>query len=203
VVAESGATCAGRYVIGADGAASAVRRGVPMDQAAWRARLGMGFECFIDRRDPALHAPAHPDLRDDFPSVYAGFIRTGYGWVFPHGDRVAVGLGGLAPGEGRGVRECFGSFLDFLGLSRDWLARSRAHLLPYGNFLADPVHHRVLLAGDAAGLVENLFGEGIYYACAAGSWPAAPRWPDGTGATPGPHTWRGCPGTSIPSSPAP
>lgn len=168
VTTESGADYAARHVIGADGAASAVRRAFPVDQAAWRARLGMGMECFIDRRDSALAAPAHPDLADDFPTVYAGFIRTGYGWVFPHGDRVAVGLGGLASGDARHMRECFGAFLDFLGLSRDWLSRTKAHLLPYGNFLASPVHDRALLAGDAAGLVENLFGEGIYYALRSG-----------------------------------
>ncbi len=168
VTSSAGETYTASYLIGADGAASAVRTAFPGDAKAWKARLGMGFECFIDRADPALAAPAHPDLRDDFPTVYAGFIRTGYGWVFPHGERVAVGLGGLSHQKEPRVRDCFAAFLDFLGLSRRWLDRAGAHLLPYGNFLKNPARHRALLAGDAAGLVENLFGEGIYYALRSG-----------------------------------
>jgi flavin-dependent dehydrogenase len=42
--------------------------------------------------------------------------------------------------------------------------------LPYGNYLHDPVFGRALLAGDAGGFVEPLFGEGIFYALCTGMY---------------------------------
>jgi geranylgeranyl reductase family protein len=164
---EDGRTHRGRFLIGADGAASAVRRSFPVDRAAFAANMGLGLECRIVLSDPECRA-AHPDLRDPFPTVYSGFIRTGYGWVFPHGGHMVVGLGGLLARDGAAMRREFAAFLDFLGLPRHWLERSKAHLLPYGNFLTRPVHANAVLAGDAAGLVENLFGEGLYYALRSG-----------------------------------
>jgi len=171
VTLDDGRTVSGRFLIGADGAASAVRRFFPVDRAALAANMGMGLECRIPLDDPDHHA-AHPDLRDAFPTVYSGFIRTGYGWVFPHGGHVMVGLGGLLARDGAAMRREFAAFLQFLSLPRTWIERSKAHLLPYGNFLRRPAHEKALLAGDAAGLVESLFGEGLYYALRSGELAA-------------------------------
>jgi len=171
VVTEGGRRYQGRYLIGADGAASVVRRAFPLKRQVFAANMGLGLECHVGRDDPDLLA-AHPDLREDFPTVYSGFVRTGYGWVFPHGGHMVVGLGGLVSRRGASMRREFAAFLDFLGLPPVFLDRSRAHLLPYGNFLSRPAHDRALLAGDAAGLVETLFGEGIYYALRSGELAA-------------------------------
>jgi geranylgeranyl reductase family protein len=171
VTLDDGRTVTGRFLIGADGAASIVRRAFPVDRAAFSANMGMGLECRISRDDPE-YGTAHPDLRDPFPTVYSGFIRTGYGWVFPHGGHVVAGLGGLADRDGAAVRSQFAAFLRFLGLPGRFIEQSRAHLLPYGNFLSRPAHEKALLAGDAAGLVESLFGEGLYYALHSGQLAA-------------------------------
>ncbi|MDQ7832145.1 MAG: geranylgeranyl reductase family protein [Desulfovibrionaceae bacterium] len=171
VVTQDGARYQGRFLIGADGAASVVRRAFPVRRETFAANMGLGLECHVRHDDPDILA-AHPDLREAFPTVYSGFVRTGYGWVFPHGGHVVVGLGGICPRQGGAMRREFAAFLDFLGLPGSHVERSKAHLLPYGNFLTRPGHGKALLAGDAAGLVETLFGEGIYYALRSGELAA-------------------------------
>ena len=158
----------GRYVIGCDGAASLVRRACPFDGAAWKAGMGGALEFSIDRDDPRLAASAHADLRADYPTVYAGFLRAGYGWVFPHADKLVIGIGGHSARHGREFRAKFREFVEFLGLPRELADTAKGHGLPYGNYITRPWHGRVFLAGDAAGLVETLFGEGIYYALRSG-----------------------------------
>src|SRR4030095_17212947 len=48
------------------------------------------------------------------------------------------------------------------------VATLRAHHLPFSTWRPPPGRGRVLLAGDAASLVNPLSGEGIYYALASG-----------------------------------
>ena len=42
----------------------------------------------------------------------------------------------------------------------------------FGNFVREPVKNNVLLVGDAAGLVDAMTGEGIYFAVESG-WQAS------------------------------
>jgi len=158
----------GRHVIGADGVASVVRRACPFSSASWREGMGGGMELYLPRDDARLSGPVHEDLRAASPTVYAGFLRAGYGWVFPHKDRLAIGIGGHSVLHGREFRKKFREFLAFLGLPPELADTAKGHGLPYGNYLEKPWHGRALLAGDAAGLVETLFGEGIYYALRSG-----------------------------------
>lgn len=157
-----------RHIIGADGVASVARRACPFDAAAWKHGMGGAMEFYLPYDDPRLAGAVHEDLRAPYPTVYAGFLRAGYGWVFPHKEKLAIGIGGHSLLHGKEFRSKFRDFLDFLGLPRELADASRGHGLPYGNYLAKPWYGRVLLAGDAAGLVETLFGEGIYYALRSG-----------------------------------
>lgn len=173
VVTASGRTFKAGRIIGADGAMSAVRAGFPIDPRAWRVNLGTGVEVFLRKDDPRLGPHVHEDLRASFPTVYAGFIPAGYAWVFPHRDRLVLGLGSLnRAGSGR-FRQAFAGFLRFLGLPESLAGELRGHPLPYGNYIARPAYGRALLAGDAAGYVETLFGEGIYYALRSGELAGA------------------------------
>lgn len=158
----------GRYVIGCDGVASVTRRCCHFDGATWRRGLGGALEIALSRTDPLLAAKTHPDLQADFPIVYAGFLRAGYGWVFPHKDRLVIGIGGHSLVHSHDFIPKFKEFLTFLGLPSALAATARGYGLPYGNYLDHPWRGRTFLAGDAAGLVETLFGEGIYYALHSG-----------------------------------
>jgi len=167
---QDGRTLTGKYLIGADGALSAVRAHCPVDQRAFRREQGMGLELYLSREWLAAHigrSGLHPDLLADFPTIYSGFIDAGYSWSFPHRDRVIVGICGLYHGRPAGmIRTRFADFLTFLGLPHDLPVKG--HPLPYGNWLHRPIFGRTLLAGDAAGLVEPFFGEGIHYALRTG-----------------------------------
>jgi len=163
-----GEELSGRYIIGCDGVTSLVRRSCHFDGATWRAGLGGALEIRLDREDPLLCGEVHTDLYADNPTVYAGFLRAGYGWVFPHRDTVVIGIGGHCLVHGHEFVAKFKEFLTFLGLPPHLAETAKGHGLPYGNYLRHPWYGRTLLAGDAAGLVETLFGEGIYYALHSG-----------------------------------
>jgi geranylgeranyl reductase family protein len=92
-----------------------------------------------------------------------GTVPGGYGWVFPKGDHVNVGVGGWEA-EGPRLREHLAGLCDAHGLDVAALTEVRGHRLPLrrqGSALADG---RVALVGDAAGLVDPLSGDGMYEA---------------------------------------
>ena len=168
-----GGEFAARYLIGADGALSTVRSHCPVDRKAFRRGQGMGLELYLGREWLALRTGLHEDILADFPTIYSGFIDAGYAWSFPHRDRVIVGICGLYHGKPAGmIRWRFDAFLDFLGVPRNHGLPVRGHPLPYGNWLSKPAFGRTLLVGDAAGLVEPFFGEGIHYALRTGEMAA-------------------------------
>ncbi|MFZ5427606.1 MAG: NAD(P)/FAD-dependent oxidoreductase [Thermodesulfobacteriota bacterium] len=163
----------GKYLIGADGASSAVRSSCGFDKAAWRAGQGMGLEVYLPRDWLNGREGLHEDVLADFPTIYSGFIDAGYSWTFPHRDRVIVGICGLYMNRPAGmIREKLDDFLRFLGLPEDHGLQVKGHPLPYGNWLRRPARGKALLAGDAGGLVEPFFGEGIHYALRTGELAA-------------------------------
>jgi len=165
----SGREFAGRWLIGADGALSQVRKAFSLDPALWRTEQGLGLELLLDRAWLAGRTGLHEDMQASFPSIYSGFVEAGYSWVFPHKDRVVVGIGGLHRARGKAAfQRSFDDFLAFLGIGPDHGLPVRGYPLPYGNWLRRPFQGQTLLAGDAAGMVEPLFGEGIHYALRTG-----------------------------------
>lgn len=163
----------GKYVIGADGALSAVRAHCGIDQGAWTRGLGMGLELYLPRDWLSPRSGLHEDVLADFPTIYSGFIDAGYCWTFPHRDRVIVGICGLYRNKPSGmIRQCLEDFLVFLGLPKDHGLAVKGHPLPYGNWLLRPFSGKTLLVGDAGGLVEPFFGEGIHYALRTGEMAA-------------------------------
>lgn len=160
VTLESGEVFKGQYVIGADGANSVVRSSYS----------GYDRDRFKRYMAPAIEVSLRPS---DFPrpvtspELIVGFIDAGYGWVFPNQDRVIVGICGLR-NKKVNFSDLFKSYLEFLKVDPAVLPQLHGHPLPYGNYLENPVLDRLLLAGDAGGFVEPLFGEGIFYALCSG-----------------------------------
>ncbi|WP_407562225.1 geranylgeranyl reductase family protein [Streptomyces sp. 184] len=145
-------------VVGADGALSAVRRalGRPRGPAALALR---GY------------APVAPGRRGAQVIEFDTCPLPAYAWSFDRGDGHAnVGYGEILCADRRApTRAQLLERLDALlpGAAengQDWIG----HHLPFSTARRRPLTGRVLLAGDAAGLVNPLTGEGIYYAVATG-----------------------------------
>jgi len=92
-----------------------------------------------------------------------GTVPGGYGWVFPKGDHVNVGVGGWET-EGPRLREHLARLCEAHGLEVDALTEVRGHRLPLRRQGSTLAAGRVALVGDAAGLVDPLSGDGMYEA---------------------------------------
>ena len=102
------------------------------------------------------------------------FLRDfeGYLWSFPRAHHLAVGIcGKMAQNSGGALKDKLHRFMDAEGLSANG-GTFYSHLLPS---LSRPSWKRLPLAGsrwarvgDAAGLVDPITGEGIYYALRSG-----------------------------------
>ena len=92
-----------------------------------------------------------------------GVVSGGYGWVFPKGDHVNVGVGGWE-GAGPTLRAELARLCVEHGIDPDSVTDLRGYRLPMRRPTAVLARGRVALVGDAAGLVEPLTGDGIYEA---------------------------------------
>ena len=128
-----------------------------------RARdLGLGSEVV---HGVALegNAPYPSDRYRSRMVLELGTIHGGYAWVFPKGDHVNVGVGGLQD-EGPRLREHLDQLCAEHAIDPDTLTEVRGHRLPMrrpGNRIA---HGSVALVGDSAGLVDPFSGDGMYEA---------------------------------------
>ncbi len=149
-----------RVVVGADGANGVVRRalGAPRQPAAALAVAVRGY---------AAAPPGEPEQLIVMDS--RGW--PAYAWSFAAGDGTAnVGFGMLLPrlrATGRGGRaELHGRLRSLLpGVHAERLV---SHHLPLSTSRPHQPAGPVLLAGDAASLINPLTGEGIYYALLSG-----------------------------------
>lgn len=92
-----------------------------------------------------------------------GTVSGGYGWIFPKGDHVNVGVGGWGH-EGPHLRRHLEVLCKHYGFELRDLSNVRGHRLPMrrpGNVLA---RGRGLVVGDAAGALDPVSGDGIYEA---------------------------------------
>ena len=92
-----------------------------------------------------------------------GVVRGGYGWIFPKGDHLNVGVGGWQR-EARTLRNHLARVCREHGFSDTRLRDLRGHRLPVRTPEAELARGRALVVGDAAGLVDPFTGDGIYEA---------------------------------------
>ncbi len=85
----------------------------------------------------------------------------GYGWVFPKGDHVNVGVG-VWQAEGSRLREHLARTCAGHGLELEELEHLRGHRLPLRRAGTPIASERALLVGDAAGLIDPVSGDGMY-----------------------------------------
>ena len=102
-------------------------------------------------------------------ALQLGGMPGGYGWVFPKGDHVNVGVGGWKAVAGSRLREELDATCRTYGFDPTDLTNLRGHHLPMQRPGTPVVTGGAALVGDAAGLVDPLSGEGIYAAIASGA----------------------------------
>jgi geranylgeranyl reductase family protein len=95
--------------------------------------------------------------------IELGEIPGGYGWVFPKGDHVNVGVGGWFR-EGPNLKHHLVRLCEQHGIGAGAVESLRGHRLPLRRPGARLSGGRALLVGDAAGLVDPLTGDGMYEA---------------------------------------
>jgi geranylgeranyl reductase family protein len=156
----SGGAFRARAVLGADGA-----NGVTARAAGWTAPL---------ETVPALEAelavpPRVLDRFADRARFDLGVPPGGYGWVFPKAAHLSVGVGAFAPGAARRrLRDALAGYLGAQGLEGARVLSLRGAPIPARPRRGGVWRGRVLLVGDAAGLVDPLTGEGISLAIRSG-----------------------------------
>ncbi len=146
------------YVIGADGANGIVARA---------AGIGEGIVCGVALEGNVPWSELDRASYAGTAWVEAGVVPGGYGWVFPKGDHANLGVGGWLA-EGPRLRGHLDRLAREHGVDPATLGDVRGHRLPMRRLGAPAAHGRVLLVGDAAGLVDPLSGDGIYEAFVSG-----------------------------------
>ena len=148
-------------VVGADGAESVVRR-------ALRVRPNPPQQLAIALRG---YAPEPPGQRGVQVITTTEQRWPAYAWSFPLGDgRANVGYGELVPGGATRAGLVEGLHRLLPGVEA---AELKAHRLPLSTGRPRQPDGRVLLAGDAASLINPLTGEGIFYAVLSGALAGA------------------------------
>lgn len=144
---KSGMTIHYSVLVGADGANSFIRR-------------------FIDPEYKpnaiCVEASVSAKTITDEICVFFTDSRSGYGWCFPKSNYYTVGMGGDVKWN-RQIGEAFTQFAK--KICKPVEKRTiRGAMVPFGQYVKKPYKNDVLLVGDAAGLVDPITGEGLYFA---------------------------------------
>ena len=145
-----------RAVVGADGSAGRIGQyvGVRCEQVD----LGLEFEMEAGPLADHWKGRLHLDW---------GPLPGSYGWVFPKGDTLTVGV--IAQrGNADATRAYLRDYVDRLRLAGLPVQRSSGHLTRCRMPDSPLSRGRVLVAGDAAGLLEPWTREGISFALRSG-----------------------------------
>ena len=147
-----GEAVAAEVVVGADGANGTTAKALS---------LGRGIVHGVALEGNAPYEALMSDRYRGRAIVELADIPGGYGWVFPKGDHVNVGVGAWAE-EGPRLREHLARVCDAHGLTPDRLEHLRGHRLPLRRPGTHVAAERGLLVGDAAGLIDPVSGDGMY-----------------------------------------
>ncbi len=147
-----------RAVVGADGANGVVSRAV-------------GMRC---RTEEAVALEGNVPCPEGVPQAWQevagldlGGLAGGYGWVFPKGDHLNVGVGAWKYAAFT-LRPKLAALCRRYGFDPEELEGLRGHHLPLRVPGSTIARGPVALVGDAAGLVDPLSGEGIHMAFLSG-----------------------------------
>ncbi len=147
-----------RVLIGADGANGFVGRA---------AGLRPRFEEAVALEGNLAFKTDIPGDWKEYVGLDIGDLAGGYGWVFPKGEHLNLGVGGWKY-AGFTLRSKLAALSRRHGFDAGALTNLRGHHLPVRTSGTPIARGPIALVGDAAGLVDPLSGEGIHMAFASG-----------------------------------
>jgi len=143
-----------RVVLGADGCNGTSARALGL---ATEIVHGVALEANVPS-DAARHARYGGAM-----VLEIGVVRGGYGWIFPKGDHLNVGVGGDAA-EAPRLREHLLRLCATHEIDPDSATDTRGYRLPMRRPASRLARGSAAVIGDAAGLVDPFSGDGMYEA---------------------------------------
>jgi geranylgeranyl reductase family protein len=157
-----GAIVTARMLVGADGSSGVTARHVGVEYE----QVDLGLEVELAAPEAQRRRWRGRVLIDWGP------VPGSYGWVYPKDDQLTVGVI-AARGAGDATRGYLDELLARLGLAALPIRQDSGHLTRCRS-AGSPLHRgRVLVAGDAAGLLEPWTREGISFALRSGALAGA------------------------------
>jgi len=153
VVLKNGKQYEFRYLVGAEGYNSIVRRhlGLKVEKKL----IGFQYTIPVKHEYPALEI-----------SMDARRFSVWYAWIFPHGDSIAVGS--CCDPRWTDPQKVKDGFHDWLNDRKIDLGDARLESYPIAYDYKGVKFGNIFLVGEAAGLASGLTGEGIYQSLASG-----------------------------------
>ncbi len=157
-----------KLVIDASGANPVTLRFIPIRERISNTGMGYGLQYHIELDHELNHSNAF---------LYGNkYSPSGYLWIFPRGNTVVIGTGGLVK-RVRDSEKKTHEYLDFLlsevepfkgELTGGTIIKKDSALMPLNGITTPSFGRRILLAGDAAGHCSPISGEGIHYSMVGG-----------------------------------
>jgi geranylgeranyl reductase family protein len=159
-------------IVGADGVNSNIAKNTGLRQKRTEKGVCLIQEFDVDEKtmDEYFSESRHCYIHSRFKKV------RGYGWVFPKKRHLNVGFGVIqgyrTVSQQQSLLECYQQYLSLLK-EQNLIPQNLPETPVKGGALPEePLEktysRRLLLIGDAAGLINPLSGEGIYYAMSSG-----------------------------------
>jgi geranylgeranyl reductase family protein len=171
VTVDQGRTIDAELLVGADGVHSSIARDNQLRTPGIQKGVCIVQEFPVEKKimDEYFKKSRHCYIHSRFKTI------TGYGWVFPKKEHLNIGFGIIQLEKNHQKLNLLTSYQEYLALLK------KEHLIPQqlpevpvrgGTLLIHPLEQtyadRLLLVGDAAGFINPLTGEGIYYAMVSG-----------------------------------
>ena len=169
VFLKGGEQLKAKFIVGADGPLSIIGRSLYGKIKNHKKNTAAGVVAKIPRESIKM-IPPDPSYGTR-PNIYFGVVNWGYGWVFPNQAYLNIGVAGLIR-ENKNMTKSFQHFFEQLPLKTTAPVHPAGHIVPFGKAAVRLGKRDTLLAGDAAGLVEPVTGEGIYFALQSGLYAA-------------------------------
>jgi geranylgeranyl reductase family protein len=149
------------FVIAADGATGITARKLGIHKH-YKRIPALEYEVYVDNKQFETHSHT---TRFDF-----GFVPAGYAWVFPKKEHLSIGLLAMN-GSQVSLRKYLDDYINMLGIKDIKETKKHGYYIPpYKK--KEFTNGRILLVGDAAGLIDPMTGEGISYAIESGQCAA-------------------------------